>query len=172
MLTSIQSAGVAQEVNLRNSMEARKHARDPSWLWNPGQTSPEVQNRGISETQGRRHQKSKTGVSVKPRTDVTRSPKQGYQWNSGQTSLDVTSVAPQKGWFCQIRLAHPIGLKLLFILKKKPECVDSDGQSDSQTVIIIIATMINLDGDGHCDCDGVGMCKQIFKVNPHQSKWK
>ena len=46
---------------------------------NPGQTSPEVQNRGISETQGRRHQKSRTGVSVKPRADVTRSPKQGYQ---------------------------------------------------------------------------------------------
>ena len=23
-------------------------ARDPSWLWNPGETSPEVQNRGIS----------------------------------------------------------------------------------------------------------------------------
>ena len=29
--------------------QARKHAkRDPLWLWNPGQTSPEVQNRGIS----------------------------------------------------------------------------------------------------------------------------
>ena len=38
MLSSIQSAGVAPEVNLRN----------PPWLWNPGQISPEVQNRGIS----------------------------------------------------------------------------------------------------------------------------
>ena len=61
--------------------------------WNPGQTSPEVQNRGISETQGRRHQKSKTGVSVKPRADVTRSPKQGYQWNPGQTSPEVQNRA-------------------------------------------------------------------------------
>ena len=47
------------------------------------------ENRGISETQGRHHQKSKTGVSVKPRADVTRSPKQGYQWNPGQTSPEV-----------------------------------------------------------------------------------
>ena len=30
-------------------IQARKHARDPPWLWNPGQTSPEVQNRGISD---------------------------------------------------------------------------------------------------------------------------
>ena len=28
--------------------QPRKCARDPPWLWNPGQTSPEVQNRGIS----------------------------------------------------------------------------------------------------------------------------
>ena len=47
MLTSIQSAGVTQEVNLRIT-QARKHARDPSWLQNQGQTSPEVQNRDIS----------------------------------------------------------------------------------------------------------------------------
>ena len=47
MLTSIQSAGVAPEVNLRIT-QARNHTRDPPWLWNPGQTSPEVQNRGIS----------------------------------------------------------------------------------------------------------------------------
>ena len=59
------------------------------YQWNPGQTSPEVQNRGISETQGRCHQKSKTGVSVKPRADVTRSPKQGYQWNPEQASPEV-----------------------------------------------------------------------------------
>ena len=51
MLTPIQSAGVAPEVNLRNSL----HAGD------------KVCKRGIHpgfETQGRRHQKSKTGVSV------------------------------------------------------------------------------------------------------------
>ena len=41
-----------------------KQARNPPRLWNPGQTSPEVQNRGISETQDRHHQKSKTGISV------------------------------------------------------------------------------------------------------------
>ena len=47
MLTFIQSAGVAPEVNLRIT-QARQHAKDLSWLWNPGQTSAEVQNRGIS----------------------------------------------------------------------------------------------------------------------------
>ena len=47
MLTSIQSADVAPEVNLRIT-QVRKCARDPPWLWNPRQTSPEVQNRGIS----------------------------------------------------------------------------------------------------------------------------
>ena len=48
MLTSIQSAGVTPEVNLRIT-KVRKHTkRDPPWLWNPVQTSPEVQNRGIS----------------------------------------------------------------------------------------------------------------------------
>ena len=41
MLISIQSAGVAPEVNLRITQ-----ARDPPWLWNPGQTLPEVQKRG------------------------------------------------------------------------------------------------------------------------------
>ena len=53
MLTSIQSAGVAPEVNLRNSLYAGEEAC----------------KRGIHpgfETQGRRHQKSKTGVSVAP----------------------------------------------------------------------------------------------------------
>ena len=51
MLTSIQSAGVTPEVNLRNLLwtgeEVHKRG-NPPWLWNPGQTSPEVQNRGIS----------------------------------------------------------------------------------------------------------------------------
>ena len=48
-LTSIQLAGVAPEVNLRNSIQARKCASEKSILalkfW---QTSPEVQNRGIN----------------------------------------------------------------------------------------------------------------------------
>ena len=47
MLTPIQSAGVALEVNLRIT-QARKHAK------------------GSFKTQGRCHQKSKTGVSVTP----------------------------------------------------------------------------------------------------------
>ena len=48
MLTSVQSAGVTPNVNLRMT-QARKHAkRDPRWLWNQGQMSPEVQHRGIS----------------------------------------------------------------------------------------------------------------------------
>ena len=48
MLTSIQAAGVMPEVNPRNLLQVRKHARDPPWLWNPGQTSQENQNRDIS----------------------------------------------------------------------------------------------------------------------------
>ena len=48
ILTSIQSVGVTPEVTLRIT-QARKHTkRDPPWLWNPGQMSPEIQNRGIS----------------------------------------------------------------------------------------------------------------------------
>ena len=50
MLTSMQSAGVAPEVNLRNSAQAKKHASEKSTL------------------------------ALKPRADVTRNPKQGYQW--------------------------------------------------------------------------------------------
>ena len=48
MLTSVQSAGVTPEVNLMIT-QARKHAK--------------VIHSGF-ETQGRHHQKSKTGVSV------------------------------------------------------------------------------------------------------------
>ena len=51
MLTSIQLAGVTPEVNLRNLLCTGKEAHkrgNPPWPWNPGQTSPEVQNRGIS----------------------------------------------------------------------------------------------------------------------------
>ena len=47
----VEKAGVTPEVNLRNLLcegeEAHKWG-NPPWLWNPGQTSPEVQNRGIS----------------------------------------------------------------------------------------------------------------------------
>ena len=49
MLAVKRSAGVAPEVNLRNSAQARKHA-------------------------------SESTLALKPRADVTRSPKQGYQW--------------------------------------------------------------------------------------------
>ena len=44
------SAGVAPEVNLRIALYAGDEEckeRDPPWLWNPGQMSPEVQNMGI-----------------------------------------------------------------------------------------------------------------------------
>ena len=48
------SRGVAPEVNLRILLYAGDKAlnwRDPACLWNPRQTSPEVQNRGISGPQ-------------------------------------------------------------------------------------------------------------------------
>ena len=50
MLTSIQPTGVTPEENLRNSSQARKHARD------------------------------KCSLALKPRADITRIPKHGYQW--------------------------------------------------------------------------------------------
>ena len=40
-------ADLKPEVNLRITL-VRKYARDTSRFWNPGQTSPEVQTRGIS----------------------------------------------------------------------------------------------------------------------------
>ena len=49
MLAVKRLAGVAPEVNLRNSIQARKHA-------------------------------SKSTLALKPRADITRSLKQGYQW--------------------------------------------------------------------------------------------
>ena len=49
MLTSIRSAGVTPELNLRKSAQARKHLSEKSTL------------------------------ALKPRADMTRSPKQGYQ---------------------------------------------------------------------------------------------
>ena len=50
MLAVTRLAGVTPEMNLRNNLQARKHTSI-----HPG-----------FETQGRRHQKSKTGVSVAP----------------------------------------------------------------------------------------------------------
>ena len=47
MLTPAQPAGATPEANLRTT-QVIKYARDLSWLWNPGHTSPEVKNRGIS----------------------------------------------------------------------------------------------------------------------------
>ena len=54
------SAGVAPEVNLRNPLHAGEEARKPAI--HPG-----------FETQGRRHQKSKTGVSVSPQKELASS---------------------------------------------------------------------------------------------------
>ena len=51
MLAAKRSAGVAPEVNLRNALHISDEANqsgNPPWLWNRGQSSPEVQNRGIS----------------------------------------------------------------------------------------------------------------------------
>ena len=50
----LQSAGLAPEVNL-GITKTRKYARDIPWFWNPGQTSPGVQNRGISSPTKRTH---------------------------------------------------------------------------------------------------------------------
>ena len=50
MLTSIQSADVVPEVNLRNIKQARKYAS------------------------------KKATLALKPRVGISRSPKQGYQW--------------------------------------------------------------------------------------------
>ena len=51
MLATKRSAGIAPKVNLRILLHAGNEAckqGDPPWLWNLGQTSPEVQNRSIS----------------------------------------------------------------------------------------------------------------------------
>ena len=48
MLTSLRSAGVTPEVNLRITQVGKHKNTDPPSLWDPGQMSPEVQNRGIS----------------------------------------------------------------------------------------------------------------------------
>ena len=48
ILTSPQSAGVTPEENLRITLVRKHTKRNPPWLWNPEQTSPEVQKTGIS----------------------------------------------------------------------------------------------------------------------------
>ena len=51
MLATKRSAGTAPEVNLRNLLHMGNKVckwGNPPWLWNPGQMSPKVQNRGIS----------------------------------------------------------------------------------------------------------------------------
>ena len=50
MLATKKSAGVTPEVNQESIAHRRQSmpVRDPFWLWNPGNMSPEVQNRGIS----------------------------------------------------------------------------------------------------------------------------
>ena len=58
MLAARRSAGVALEENLRNPLCAgdEVHKRgNPLWLWDPNQTSPEVQNRVISGPTRRTH---------------------------------------------------------------------------------------------------------------------
>ena len=67
MLTPMRSADVTPEANLWIT-QARKHARDPPWLWNPGQISPDVQNRGIWGPRKRTYvlQKIKKNVEISP----------------------------------------------------------------------------------------------------------
>ena len=86
MLTSIQSAGVTSEVNLKIT-HVRKCGRDPPWLWNPGQTSPEVQNRGTSGPTKRTYvlqifKKQKAAIE-KTFYDQQRITKQKKQWDLG-----------------------------------------------------------------------------------------
>ena len=61
MLAAKRSAGVAPEVNLRERVMLLvrlcqvRIRQNPLWLWNPEETSPEVQNRGISGPTKRTH---------------------------------------------------------------------------------------------------------------------
>ena len=68
MLAIKRLAGVAPEVNLRNSMQARKHA-------------------------------SESTLALKPRADVTRSSKQGYQWPHKKDMCPPKSKKKQKKKF-------------------------------------------------------------------------
>ena len=52
MLVTEKSVGIIPKMKLRILLYADENAckqRGPTWLWNPGQTSPEVQNSGISD---------------------------------------------------------------------------------------------------------------------------
>ena len=62
VLTTIQLAGIAPEVNLRNPLHSGEKTH--KWGIHPG-----------FETQGRRHQKSKIGVSVAPQKGLVSSKK-------------------------------------------------------------------------------------------------
>ena len=59
MLPAKRSAEVAPEVNQRNPLHKGDEASkwgNPPWLWNPEETSPEIQKRGIiSGTTNRMH---------------------------------------------------------------------------------------------------------------------
>ena len=79
MLTCTQSAGVAPEVNLRNSVQARKCASEKSTL------------------------------ALKPRTDITRSPKQGYQWPMKRTYMYIYI-------YIYIQMSRKFFLKKLYFL--------------------------------------------------------
>ena len=70
-LASMQSAGVTSQVNLRHSVQSRKHASQKSTL------------------------------ALKPRADITRSPKQGYQ------------LAP-KSDIVPMHLTSDVGLALVY----------------------------------------------------------
>ena len=83
MLTSIQSAGVAPEVNLRNSVQARKHASEKSTL------------------------------ALKPRADVTRSPKQGI--SSPTKRIYVLQIF----FFKKSHILNVFGQFLVFSLSEK-----------------------------------------------------
>ena len=79
----VEKAGVAPEVNLRNPLctdeEARKWG-NPPWLWNPGQTSPEVQNRGISSPTKRTCVLQKFFKKKKYNLTFTSAPHERYFW--------------------------------------------------------------------------------------------
>ena len=89
MLTSIQSAGVTTKVNLL-IIQARKHARDLPWLWNPGQTSPEVKNRGISGPTKRNNKKSQYMA-----TNISKIKQ--IQWSYNDISQWGSSASQQRG---------------------------------------------------------------------------
>ena len=118
MLTSIQSAGVATEVNLRIT-QARKHARNPPWLWNPGQTSPEVQNRGISGPSKNFKKKNyKNGKQVFYKLEKSPTQKRNWLRNlKGHTIGDIIIYNGDKSnypdsfsWFVCIRYSEELYL--------------------------------------------------------------